>query len=147
MKNLFGFSWTGFLIVLFPMVPNLFYYLFPNKLQATKHGANHSFLNLLEHSNQFIFIGLLICVPIDQSVSINSGYVIAIALFLFSYYGLWIFLFKENTNLFILICMAILPVCYFTLAEIWLHSFFAILPTLIFGAVHVLITYLDFYQS
>lgn len=84
---------------------------------------------------------------INKPVSLQSGYVIAIAIFLLSYYALWILLFAGNKNLLILICMAVFPVVYFILAEIWLYNFLAIIPTVIFGIVHVIITYKDFCSS
>lgn len=39
--------------------------------------------------------------------------------------------------------MAVLPVVYFILAEIWLQNYLAIIPTVLFGIVHVINTYLS----
>ena len=147
MNYSFGFSWRGFLIVLLPMIPNIFYFLFPDAISSGKIENSHLILNIIEHGSQLIYIALLIFMITNKYVSIQSVYVIGIAIFLLSYYALWILLFAGNKNLIILICMAIFPVVYFILAEIWLHNFLAIIPTVIFGIVHVVITYIDFSLS
>jgi len=147
MNYSFSFSWRGFLIVLLPMIPNIFYFLFPNAISSGKVENNHLILNIIEHGSQLIYIALLIFMITNKYVSIQSVYVIGMAIFLLSYYAFWILLFAGNKNLIILICMAIFPVVYFILAEIWLHNFLAIIPTVIFGIVHVIITYIDFSLS
>lgn len=144
MDYVFGFSWKGFLIVLLPMIPNLFYFLFPNVISSEKVENVHFRLDVIEHGSQFIYIALLIFVISNQYVSIQSLYVVGMVIFLLFYYVLWILLFAGNKNLMILICMAVFPVIYFILAEIWLHNFVAIIPTVIFGIVHIIITYIDF---
>lgn len=147
MKYSFGFSWRGFLIVLLPMVPNIFYFLFPNAISSGKLENSHLILDVIEHGSQIIYIALLIFMITNKPVSLQNGYVIAMAIFLLSYYALWILLFAGNKNLLILICMAVFPVVYFILSEIWLYNFPAIIPTAIFGIVHVIITYKDFCSS
>jgi hypothetical protein len=147
MKFSFGFQWKGFLIVLLPMIPNIFYFLFPNAISSGKIGNSHLILDIVEHGSQIIYIALLIFMTTNRNVPLQSGYVIAIAIFLLSYYALWILLFEGNKDLIVLICMAVFPVIYFILAEIWLRNFLAIIPTAIFGIVHVIITYIDFYST
>lgn len=144
MNYSFGFSWKGFLIVLLPMIPNIFYFMFPNAISSGKMESSHLILDIIEHGSQLIYIALLIFMITNRYVYIQSNYVIGMAIFLLSYYALWILLFAGNKNLIILICMAIFPVVYFILAEIWLYNFPAIVPTAIFGIVHVIITYIDF---
>jgi hypothetical protein len=144
MRYSFGFSWKGFLIVFLPMIPNIFYFLFPNAISSGKVENSHLILDVIEHGSQIIYITLLIFIITNKHVSLQSVYVIAIAIFLLSYYALWVLLFAGNKNLMILICMAVFPVIYFILAEIWLHNFLAIIPTAIFGIIHVIITYIDF---
>jgi len=90
-----------------------------------------------------IFILLLVFLVSKKDSPILSPYTIYIAILLISYYALWIFCFADNKNLTILLGMAVLPVAYFILAEIWLHNFPAIIPTVIFGIAHIIITYID----
>lgn len=143
MKYSFGFSWVGFIIVLLPMIPNIFYFLYPNVISSEKVANSHLILDVIEHGTQFIYIALLIFMMTNKNVSIQSPYVIGMAIFLLSYYAFWVLLFAGNKNLMILTCMAVFPVVYFILAEFWLRNFPAMIPTAIFGIVHVIITYTD----
>jgi hypothetical protein len=139
-----GFSWKGFLIVLLPMIPNVFYFIFPNAIPSGTIENKHLTLDFIEHGSQFIYIGLLIFMATNKEVSLQSKYLVGMIILLLSYYILWILLFAGNKNLVILICMAVFPVVYFILAEIWIHNYFAIIPTTVFGIVHLIITYVDF---
>lgn len=147
MEYSFGFSWKGFLIVFLPMIPNFFYFLFPNAMSSESTGINHLVLDIIEHGSQAIFIALLITLSRKNNVPMRSNYIIGMALFLLSYYILWVLLFMGNKNLIVLMCMAIFPVIYFVLSEMWLKNHPAILPTMIFGFVHVIITYKDFHGN
>lgn len=73
-----------------------------------------------------------------------SPYTLGMAIFLFVYYLLWIFYFRGYKTLTVLLGMAVVPVAYFILAEIWLHKGPAIVPTAIFGFTHIVITYIDY---
>ena len=147
-KNLmhyyFGFSWSGFIVFLLPMIPNIFYFLIPVSGISGNNVNKHLILDVLEHGSQAIFIFLLIFVIRKQTSEILYPYTIGMAIMLISYYVLWILYFSGKANLVILLGMAILPVVYFVLAEMWLHNYLAIIATALFGIVHVIITYMDF---
>lgn len=147
MNYSFGFSWKGFLIVILPMIPNLFYFLFSNAISSGSTVISHLALDIIEHGSQAIYIALLIFLIAKKDVFMHSPYIICMIIFLLSYYVLWILLFAGNKNLLVLICMAVFPVIYFILAEIWLCNFLAIIPTAIFGVVHIIITYMDFHAT
>lgn len=141
-----GFSCKGFLIVLLPMLPNILFFLYPNAIASGDIVKGHKVLDIIEHGSQIIFIAFLLFYKSKQEVTIRSAYVLGMVIFLVSYYVLWVLLFGGNKTLIVLICMAIFPVVYFILAEVWLHNYIAIIFTMIFGFVHVMITYMD-YQS
>lgn len=143
-KYSLGFSRIGFLIVLFPMVPNFFYFLLPNEISQRNLEVKSLLLDVLEHGSQVVFIAVLIFMKVRKEISMHSHLFIGMTIFLLSYYILWILLFAGLSNPLIIICMAVFPVIYFLLAEIWLRNFFAIVPTVIFGIVHVIITYREF---
>lgn len=145
MDYYFAFSWKGLLVFLLPMIPNIFYFLYP-KLSASGSTANrHLILDIIEHGSQAIFILLLVVLISKKNSPILSSYTIFIAILLLSYYAFWIIYFTGNKNLTILLGMAVLPVVYFILAEIWLHNFPAIIPTVFFGTAHIIITYMDYH--
>ena len=133
-----GFSLRGFFIVLLPMIPNFFYFLFPKAVSSGKP-AKHPVLDFIEHGMQAIFIALLIFLTAPE-VPFKNPLMIGIAAFLLAYYVLWILLFAKHRTLLILLCMAVFPVVYFLLAEIWIQNVWAIAPTVIFGVAHAWIT-------
>ena len=78
-----------------------------------------------------------------QASEMRCPYIIGMPIMLIFYYGLWILYFTGNANSIIFLGMAVLPVVYFILAEIWLQNYLAIIPTVLFGIVHVINTYLS----
>ena len=144
LQNNIGFSWKGLIIFLLPMIPNVFYFLIPASDVSGNNVNTHLILDVFEHGSQAIFIFLLIFVTRKQTSEILCPYTIGMAIMLIFYYLLWIFCFTGKANLGILLGMAVLPVVYFIFAEMWLHNYLAIIPTAIFGVIHVIITYMDF---
>lgn len=144
MNHYFGFSWSGLIVFLLPMIPNVFYFLIPVTEASKSKVKGHLLLDILEHGSQAVFIFLLVFVISKETSRIFSPYTIGMAIMLIFYYILWIIYFKGKANLVILLGMAVLPVVYFILAELWLHNYLAIIPTAVFGIVHVIITYIDF---
>lgn len=140
----FGFSWKGLIVFLLPMIPNMFYLLIPQVDRLGNQENSHLLLDILEHGSQAIFIFLLIFFVNKQRSEMIGPYTIGMAVMLIFYLILWIFYFMGNVNLIFLLGMAVFPVVYFILAEIWLHNYIAIIPTVIFGIVHVIITYIDY---
>ena len=138
-----GFSLQGFLIILLPMVPNLFYFVFPKIFTSNHEVTKHKILELIEHSSQFLFIALLLLLKSNVDASMESTLILVMSLLLLSYYFLWVLLFLGHENRIVLMCMAIFPIIYFLIAEIWLYNYFAVIPTVIFGITHIMITYLD----
>jgi len=146
MNQYLGFSWKGFLVVMLPMLPNILFFLYPDAITSGNTVKSHQVLDIIEHGSQVIFIAFLLFYKSKQEVPFRSNYVLGMLIFLVSYYVLWVLLFGGKKSLIVLLCMAIFPVIYFIFAEIWLHNYIAIIFTMIFGFVHVMITYMD-YQS
>jgi hypothetical protein len=144
LQNNIGFSWKGLVIFLLPMIPNVFYFLIPASDVSGNNVNTHLILDVLEHGSQVIFIILLIFVIKKQTSEILCTYTISMATMLIFYYVLWIFCFIGKSNLLILLGMAVIPVIYFILGEMWLHNYLAIIPTVFFGVIHLIITYMDF---
>jgi hypothetical protein len=143
MNHYFGFSWSGLIVFLLPMIPNIFYFLIPVSEVSENKVKGHLLLGIIEHGSQAVFIFLLIFVISNQTSEILCPYTIGMIIMLIFYYILWIIYFKGKANFAILLGMAVLPVAYFLLAEMWLHNYLAIIPTVLFGIVHVIITYID----
>lgn len=144
MNYYFGFSIYGLIIFLLPMVPNLFYFIRPVPYTLGNNDNKHVLLDIIENICRVIFFTMLILVVSRKAIEIQSMYIIWIVLMLILYYVFWGFFFKGKVNLIIILGLAIFPVAYFILSEIWLHNYIAIIPTGLFGIVHVIISYRDF---
>ncbi len=138
-----GFSLKGLIVFLLPMIPNLFYFWLPKTRERMKITKKHLVLDIVEHGCQGIFILLLIFLVSGKASPVQSPYTLLFGITLILYFVLWFFYFTGRKKLPILLGLAILPVIYFILAEIWLYNFPAVIPTVIFGFAHVIITYLD----
>jgi hypothetical protein len=140
----FGFSAKGLIIFLLPMIPNLLYFLLPKKSNAFGNGYNkHIVLDIIEHGSQAVFVLMLVFLLNRQSSPVFSPYTLSFGIALIIYYILWGIYFSGNNKLFVLLGLAVIPVVYFILAEVWLHNLPAVIPTVIFGMVHSIITYID----
>ena len=136
----FGFSLKGLIIFLLPMIPNLFFFLLPAPAGTASSVSSTKTLDFLEHGSQGIFIFLLIFFVSNKASQLNSPYTIAMGIMLALYYLLWIVYFTGHVTLLIQLGLAVLPVFYFIFGELWLHNPLAIIPTIIFGIFHVIIT-------
>lgn len=146
LQNNMGFSLKGLIVFLLPMLPNIFFFILPKRNDSVAVANNHLLLDIIEHGSQAIFFALLIfCVSTKES-PILCGYTIFMTIFLLSYYGFWLGYFTKGANFIMLMSMAVFPVIYFILSEIWLHNLLAIVPLTIFGIVHIIITYMDYYS-
>ncbi|MFD1773873.1 hypothetical protein [Paenibacillus rhizophilus] len=144
MNYFWGFSWEGLVVFILVMIPNLFYFWLPNSSGSGRTPSKHLILDIMEHGSQAIFIFLLVFLISKQGAPMLSPYTIGMAILLLLYYLLWIFYFRGYKNFTVLLGMAVVPVAYFILAEIWLHKIPAVVPTVIFGVTHIVITYIDY---
>jgi hypothetical protein len=147
LQNYIGYSWKGSVVFLLPILPNIFFFILKNPNGSTVVTNKHILLDIVEHGSQAVFFALLIFGVSKKVSPVLCKYTIFMAILLLSYYGLWIGYFTTGTNFKMLMSMAIFPVIYFILAEIWLHNLLAIAPLTIFGIVHIIITYVDYYSS
>lgn len=140
-----GFSWKGLIIFLLPMFPNFLFFTLKDPNNEMVINNNHLMVDIIEHGSQGLFAVLLIFIISKKEAPILSGYMIFISLFLLSYFVLWFIYFTVDANFTILMLMAVIPVIYFIIAEIWLHNLLAVVMTVIFGITHITITYLNYH--
>lgn len=138
------FSLKGLVVFLLPMLPNILFLILPNPNSSMTVAKNNFLLDIIEHGSQAIFVIFLIFGVNRKESPVLCGYTILMAILLLSYYGFWLAYFTIGTNFIMLLSMAIFPVIYFFLAEIWLHNLLAIVPLTIFGISHIIITYINY---
>ncbi len=144
LQNNMGFSLKGLVIFLLPMLPNILFFILPKPNSSLAVANNHSLLDIIEHGSQAIFFVLLIFGVSKTESPVLCGYTILMVMLLLSYYGLWLAYYTVGTNFTMIMLMAIFPVSYFFLAEIWLQNLLAIVPLTIFGITHIIITYRNY---
>lgn len=145
LRNDIGFSWKGLIIFLLPMLPNVLFFILKNPNGSMSAANNHFILDIVEHGSQAIFAALLIIIVSRKDTPVLCGYTIVMLILLLFYYGLWIGYFSIGAGFIMLMAMAVLPVIYFILGELWIHNIPAVIPTAIFGIVHIIITYMDYH--
>lgn len=145
LRNNIGFSWKGLIIFLLPMLPNVLFFVLKDQNGNMSAANNHFLLDIVEHGSQVIFAALLIFMVSRKDSPALCGYTILMLILLLDYYGLWIGYFTIGADFIMLMAMAVLPVIYFILGEIWLHNIPAVIATTIFGIVHIIITYMDYH--
>lgn len=145
LRNNIGFSWKGLIIFLLPMLPNALFFIFKDQNGNMSAANNHFLLDIVEHGSQVIFAALLIFMVSRKDSPVLCGYTILMLILVLAYYGLWIGYFTIGADFIMLMAMAVLPVIYFILGEIWLHNIPAVIATALFGIVHIIITYMDYH--
>lgn len=142
----FGFSLTGLTLYVLQLLPNLIWLLVPpaNNILA-KNSAIWPALNMLEKVCGILTVALLILL-INKGGQRNSNFYLGLAMiFLLGYYLAWIFYYKGIVSPLVLIVgIAAMPPLYFLLVGVWLRNYVALIPGVVFGVVHVVITCLNF---
>lgn len=147
----FGFSWTGFLVFLLPMIINIFYALFPpigrNK-EALKN-KKYPVLEGIEQVSRIVF-AILICILVsNRPLNYKNPLIYVSAAFLVLYYMVWLRYFWGGRKAallgesFLMISqpLAVFPVLYFLFASLWMNNPLAALVMVVFGVAHNIITY------
>ena len=154
MKMHLGFSFTGLIVFLLPMIINIFYVIFPPK-RSGEEVQNKRFpvLEIIENVTRIAY-AIILCLWIsNEKLNYKSYLLIVSIIFLILYYMVWIRYFIGGRNvkllgksfLFIPMPLAIFPVLYFIFASLWMSNYIATGIMIIFGIVHSIISYKNLY--
>ena len=149
-----GFSFTGLIVFLLPMIINIFYVIFPPK-RSGEEVQNKRFpvLEIIENVTRIAY-AIILCLWIsNEKLNYKSYLLIVSIIFLILYYMVWIRYFIGGRNvkllgksfLFIPMPLAIFPVLYFIFASLWMSNYIATGIMIIFGIVHSIISYKNLY--
>lgn len=138
-----GFSLTGLIAVLLPMIPNIFWAILPpvtTTLQA--NDAAIPAIGLLGSSCQFLMIAMLIMmINKERKASQQKKWIGGIAVIcLIGYFLSWAVYFTAAITPMLLVGMAVLPSVYFIAVGLYLENYPALIPTAIFAAIHIVTT-------
>lgn len=146
MKNYrFGFSLKGFISFVLIMIPNILWINFPptNDILLGNNADNPIFYIVLNIS-QWFMIALLVILINKTNEKRERKFIAAAGLCLAGYYILWVCYFIGIINPWFLIGMALLPSMYFIFVELWMRNYIAIIPSIVFGIIHIAITYSNY---
>lgn len=144
-----GIHFKGILVILLPLLPNIFFYIFPTKNVPGNLNSVPAIFTIIEQ------VGRIACfvIPVVFGKKIaeqkNSYLVILMVICLLIYYIRWILYFatgREFYDLFkpiglIPIPMAIFPLMYLILLGIWVESPFFIASAMLFSIGHIVVSW------
>lgn len=146
-KYKIGFSIKGLIEFLLVMVPNIIWEIYPpaNDVLST-NSSSIAAVNIVMSISQWIMMALLILLrrtAVDSKVA-DKMCVSASAVCLGIYYVCWICYYLEVVSPLMLLGMAVLPCCFFSLFILWQKIYIVLIPTAIFSALHIGVTCINF---
>ena len=139
-KYRIGFSLTGFVAFLIPMLPNLIWMLLPGELNELLKGEETSpLLDLLENLTRFSFIILLILLIRKESrKTFYKRWIAGVGLLsLLGYLLLWMLVYQMGVTPLFLFGMALLPSIYFICVCVFQENNPAFIAAILFAAIHI----------
>lgn len=148
MKNYkIGFSIKGFIAFLLIMIPNIIWMICPptNDILA-KNSSKFDAINILMSVSQFIMIAAMILLSskIFTSRKSNKFYLVGCIICICVYYFSWCCYYNGSVTPIMLLGMAVFPCSYFILFALWQKNYIALIPTIVFSALHISITFVNF---
>lgn len=143
----------GLIIFLLPMVINIFYVIFPPKQTKEPISLKMPVLEAIEQGTRIAYV-MAICILVSNSkVDYTSVSLYISIIFLVLYHIVWIRYYMGGRDVKLLgtkflgvpMPLAVFPVLYFIFASIWLHNYIATGVMVVFGIVHNIISYRNFY--
>jgi small-conductance mechanosensitive channel len=147
MKNYrFGFSLKGFIAFVFVMIPNIIWMLVPpvnNPIAG--NNAPDSVFEIVLGASQFALVASLIILNRRDSHNNKTNKILIVLAFLCltGYYVSWISYYAGIVNPWMFVGMAVLPSVYFIAVGLWLKNYVSIIPGIVFGITHTIITCLN----
>lgn len=144
----FGFSLKGLFVYLLQLLPNIIWISMPpaNNVLANNSSA-YPILDAAEHVFGMVTVALLILLISKDSGENKEAslYIGLAALCMVGYYVSWVLYYLGVVSPWLLVGgLALLPPLYFVFAALWLRNYVAIIPCVIFGIMHVAITYSNY---
>lgn len=143
------FSIAGFVVVVLQQIPGIVWAMHPPTVDPFAKNSGTLLVETLEKTFGITTILLLVVVPRTASILpriaslLLGGAIVVLA----AYYLLYVSYYLGFTGLPILLGMAALPPACFLLVALYQGNYLAIITSLVFGAVHVGLTYANFAQQ
>ena len=140
------FSPVGLLAVLLQQIPGIVWAIHPPKVDPFAKNSGTLEVELLEKTFGIGTILLLVVVPISSPLLPGMAIVFVIGAFavLATYYGFYAAYYLGVTSLPVLLGMAAFPPLCFLLIALYQGNCLALVTSMVFGVVHVGLTYSNF---
>ena len=147
-----GFSWSGLIVFLLPMIINIVYVILPPKNAPTTQQETNKILEIIEQSTRILYMLAIVFLVCKEKVDFTSIWMFVGLMFLTLYYIVWFRYFLGGRDIELLgkaflfepMPLAVFPVIYFICSAIWLNNYIAVLFMIIFGIAHNIISYKSF---
>lgn len=147
----FGFSWTGLVVFLLPMIINIFYAVSPpaGKNKDAFKNNKYPVLEGVEQISRIVY-AILICVLVsNRPLNYRNPLMFVSGAFLLFYIIVYLRYFVGGRRAallgesFLMISqpVAVFPVLYFLFAALWMDNPLAALVMVVFGVAHNIIVY------
>lgn len=147
-----GFSWTGVIIFILPMLINIVYVIFPPVNAPEEPPKVKRVIEFVEQATRMLYM-IAICFLVSRKeISFSSFWLYAGMVFLILYYIVWIRYFVCGRDVALLaknfgpisMPLAVFPVLYFICAAIWVHNIPGVIFMIVFGIAHNIVSYSSF---
>jgi hypothetical protein len=140
------FSLIGLVIVVLQQAPGIVWAIYPPKIDPFARNSGTLAIEILEKTFGIATVLLLVLVPAAspmpptmRRLALGGAFVV-----LATYYLFYVFYYIGLTSLPILLGMAAFPPACFLFVGLYQGNYLAIITSLVFGAVHVSLTYANF---
>ena len=148
-----SFSWVGLAVFALPMLINIAYVVFPPVGKAEQNATVPHWIESVEQVSRIAYLAAITLLVSREPIQFQSVWLWLAALFLISYYAVWIRYFAGGREiallnrafLFVPMPLAVFPVLYFLCAAVWLHNLPAVILMTIFGAAHLTVSIQSFH--
>jgi hypothetical protein len=146
-KYRLGFSIRGFLSFLLIMIPNIIWMIIsPANDLLAENSSVYPILDVTEHVSQGIMLALLfVIINNERSNGRRARIYLSISGICISiYYILWILYYIGIVDPWMLLGLAFFPAVYFLCMALTLRNYLMLIPCVIFGIIHIIITGMNF---
>ena len=137
------FSPIGLLVVLLQQIPGIVWALHPPKVDPFARNSGTLLIETLEKTFGIATILLLVVVPATAAMlpGLATLFLVGAFVTLAAYYVLYVLYYFGFTHLPVLLGMATFPPVCFLLVALYQGNFLGVLTSVVFGVVHVGLTY------
>lgn len=138
-----GFSLTGLIAFIIPMIPNVFWAVLPpvsSSLPA--NDAAIPAIGVIGSICQSLMIAIqILLINKERKTTKSKKWIAAIALIcLLGYLLSWVVYYKVTITPLLLLGMAVLPSIYFICVGLYLDNYLSIIPAVTFAVIHITTT-------